>query len=242
MSDFKILCIIPARSGSKGIPNKNIKLFKDIPLLAWSIKQIKECAYSNITRIIVSTDNTNYQKIAIKHGAEAPFLRPNKISGDLSTDLECIKHCVDWLILNDNYYPDFIIHLRPTQPCRKVKDINTCIDVFIKNYKEYDSLRTVVPFEKSPYKMYSIDSSDNELMPLFNKVNGIKEPYNQCRQVLPQTYLHNGYIDIMKTIILNNDTVSGKRIYPYIMNKEDTIDIDTMEDWVKAEKYYKYLV
>ena len=79
-------------------------------------------------------------------------------------------------------------------------------------------------------------------MPLFNKVNGIKEPYNQCRQVLPQTYLHNGYIDIMKTIILNNDTVSGKRIYPYIMNKEDTIDIDTMEDWVKAEKYYKYLV
>ena len=118
MGDVKILCIIPARSGSKGIPDKNIKLFRGLPLLAWSIKQAEECKYK--MRIIVSTDSTEYQKIAIKHGAEAPFLRPKSISGDLSTDYECIKHCVNWLKVNENYNPNIILQLRPTQPCRKV--------------------------------------------------------------------------------------------------------------------------
>jgi CMP-N,N'-diacetyllegionaminic acid synthase len=235
MDNKKILCIIPARSGSKGIIHKNIKIFRGQPLLTWSIKQAKNSKYN--MRIIVSTDSSEYQKIAINYGAEAPFLRPTEISGDLSTDYECIKHCINWFRVNDNYNPDVILQLRPTQPCRKVNDIDKCLDIFIDKYAKYDSLRTVVPFKKSPYKMFSIDSGSNLLHPLFNKVDGIKEPYNQCRQILPQAYLHNGYIDIIKTKILNNNTISGDRIYPYIMNKNDTIDIDTMEDWVKAEKY-----
>ena len=93
----KILTIIPARSGSKGLPGKNIKKFNGMPLLAWSIKQALECKYKNNMRIIVSTDDAEYQKIAIQYGAEAPFLRPVEISGDLSTDYECVKHCIDWL-------------------------------------------------------------------------------------------------------------------------------------------------
>jgi len=235
MDNKKILCIIPARSGSKGIPNKNIKLFKGLPLLAWSIKQAKECKYN--MRIIVSTDSAEYQKIAIKHRAEAPFLRPIKISGDLSTDYECINHCINWLREKENYYPDIILQLRPTQPCRKVEDINKCLDLFLENWKRYDSLRTVVEFEKSPYKMYSVDTELNLLKPLFCEVNGIKEPYNQCRQILPKSYLHNGYIDIIKTTTLNDSSLSGKRIYPYVMDKNYTIDIDTINDWVKGEKY-----
>ena len=240
MGDVKILCIIPARSGSKGIPDKNIKLFKGMPLLAWSIKQAEECKYN--MRIIVSTDSPEYQKIAIKHRAEAPFLRPTKISGDLSTDYECIKHCINWLRVNEKYNPDVILQLRPTQPCRKVNDIDKCLDIFIDKCAEYDSLRTVVEFEKSPYKMYSVDTHPNLLKPLFDEVNGIKEPYNQCRQILPKTYLHNGYIDIFNTEIIERGTISGTKIYPYIMDKNDTIDIDNMEDWVKAEKYNKSLV
>jgi CMP-N-acetylneuraminic acid synthetase len=234
-----ILCIIPARSGSKGIIHKNIKLLNGLPLLAWTIKQSKKSKYIDNMRIIVSTDDAEYQKLAIKHGAEAPFLRPSEISGDLSTDYECISHCVKWLNVNDNYNPDIILHLRPTQPCRRADDIDKCIDIFIENMEKYDSLRTVIPFEKSPYKMYSIDSSNNLLKPLFNEISDIKEPYNQCRQVLPPTYLHNGYIDIIKTKILDNNTISGERIYPYIMDKNDTIDIDTTEDWVNAENTLK---
>ena len=232
-----ILCIIPARSGSKGIPHKNIKNFKGLPLLAWSIKQAKESKYNSHIRIVVSTDSLEYQKIAITNGAECPFLRPSEISKDLSTDYECISHCINWLNINENYKPDIILQLRPTQPCRKVDDIDKCLDIFIDKYDEYDSLRTVVEFEKSPYKMYTINPHDNLLIPLFGNVNEIKEPFNQCRQVLPKTYLHNGYIDIIKTSLLYRGTISGDNIYPYVMNKNETIDIDTEDDWEKAEKF-----
>ena len=232
-----ILCLIPARSGSKGIIDKNIKLLNNKPLLCHSIDQAKESKYykNKQMRIVVTTDSEKYANIAKEYGAEIPILRPSEISQDLSTDLEFMKHMTNYLKENENYNPDIILQLRPTQPIRKIDDIDKCIDLFIENYENYDSLRTVVPFEKSPFKMYIM--KDNILMPLFStlEVNGniIIEPYNQCRQLLPETYLHNGYIDILKPYLLLEDKISGNKIYPYIMNKEDTIDIDTLEDWKK---------
>ena len=234
MNNYKILCIIPARSGSKGISNKNIKLLGGIPLLNWSIYQARASKYYSSMKILVSTDNQKYADIAKKEGAEVPFLRPNNISRDLSTDYEFISHCLQYLKTEENYHPDIILQLRPTQPLRKVRDIDKCLDIFIKNYKEYDSLRTVVPFEKSPFKMYTIEN--NELIPLFKEINCLKEPYNQCRQILPQTYLHNGYIDIIKADIIKDGVLSGEKIYAYVMNKADTIDIDTIDDWKKTEQ------
>jgi CMP-N,N'-diacetyllegionaminic acid synthase len=232
---MKILTIIPARSGSKGVPNKNIKKFRDKPLLAWSIEQAKQTEYYKNMKIIVSTDSEKYKEIALKWGAEVPFLRPKELSEDLSTDYEFINHALNWLKTNQTYVPDIILHLRPTQPHRKIEDINKCLKIFIENINDFDSLRTVIPFEKSPYKMYVIN--ENKLEPLFNQVNSIKEPFNQCRQKLPQTYLHNGYIDIYKTSVIKNGILSGEKIYPYIMSKNDTIDIDTEEDWKKAELF-----
>ena len=224
---FKILCIIPARSGSKGLPNKNILDFKGKPLLSWSIEQALQSKYN--MRIIVSTDSEEYQKIANNYGAETPFIRPKEISGDYSSDYECINHCINWLRKNENNEYDIVLHLRPTQPCRKVIDIDNCLDLFIENYNDYDSLRTVIPMEKSPFKMYIL--KEDNLKPLFNSVNGINEPYNQARQLLPQCYLHNGYIDILKTEILVNNTISGTRIYGYIMDDNNNIDIDTEKDF-----------
>tara|TARA_B110001469_G_scaffold127366_1_gene147954 strand:- start:4456 stop:5145 length:690 start_codon:yes stop_codon:yes gene_type:complete len=224
---MKILCIIPARSGSKGLPNKNILNFKGIPMLVWSIKQAQQSNYNKDIRIILSTNSEEYRQIGLKYGAEVPFLRPVEISGDLSTDYECIKHCLDYLE-KDDYIPDFIIQLRPTYPTRKVEILNDCIKTFIEKRNEYDSLRTVIPFEKSPYKMYRV--LDNKLKPLFNKVYSIIEPYNECRQKLPDTYLHNGYIDILNTNIVKNGTISGENIYPYIMSKNEYHDIDTLKD------------
>jgi N-acylneuraminate cytidylyltransferase len=224
---INILCIIPARSGSKGLPHKNVKDYHGKPLLAWSIEQAQLCQYA--MKIVVSTDSKEYADIAIKYGAEAPFLRPPEISGDLSTDYECMKHSVEWLKQNQQYYPDIILQLRPTSPLRKVEDINQAVGLFLENRENYDSLRSVVEFEKSPYKMYNV--KENTLVPLFKKVDDIDEPYNQCRQVLPKCYLHNGYIDIFNTSILEDATISGERIYPYLMNKEDNLDIDEAKDW-----------
>jgi N-acylneuraminate cytidylyltransferase len=224
---IRILCIIPARSGSKGLPHKNIKEYRGKPLLAWSIEQAQLCRYD--MKIVVSTDSKEYADIAMKYGAEAPFLRPSEISGDLSTDYECMKHSVEWLKENHQYYPDIVLQLRPTSPLRKVEDIDNAVCLFLENRENYDSLRSVVEFEKSPYKMYTL--TENTLVPLFKKVDNIDEPYNQCRQILPKCYLHNGYIDIFNTSILENATISGERIYPYVMNKEDTLDIDEAKDW-----------
>jgi CMP-N-acetylneuraminic acid synthetase len=223
---MKILCIIPARSGSKGIIDKNIIDFRGKPLLAWSIEQAKKCKYN--MKIIVSTDSEKYASISKEYGAEVPFLRPNNISTDTSSDFECIKHCVDWLKDNENYESDIILHLRPTQPCRKIEDINLAIEIFMNHMDNYNSLRSVIPMEKSPYKMYSINN--DELKPLFNEINNIKEPYNQARQLLPQCYLHNGYIDIFNTNILKNNTISGTKIYPFVMDMDNNIDIDEEKD------------
>ena len=223
---MKILVIIPARSGSKGLPNKNILNVKGLPMLVRSIKQAKESKYCNNMRIILSTDSEEYREIGIKYGAEAPFLRPKEISCDFSTDFECIEHCLKNL---ENYKPDIILQLRPTYPTRKVKILDDCLDVFIKNRNDYDSLRTVIPFNKSPFKMYIIEN-EKILKPLFLEINNIKEPYNECRQKLPDAYLHNGYIDILNYNIVSKGTISGTKIYPYIMSKNEYHDIDTIKD------------
>ena len=177
---MNILCIIPARSGSKGIPDKNIKKFHGKPLLAWTIIQAIKCKYK--MKIIVSTDSNKYADIAKEYGAEVPFLRPKEISEDLSTDLEFIKYTSETLELLHKYKSDIILQLRPVTPNRSVKMINNCLDTFIKNFEEYDSLRTVIKSEKSPYKMYSIDKENNILKPLFDNINDIQESFNQPRQ------------------------------------------------------------
>ena len=225
-----ILCIIPARSGSKGIKNKNIKNYNGKPLIAWTIDQALKSSYNNIMKIVVSTDSQEYANIAKKYGAEVPFLRPTEISQDFSLDIEFIKHCVDFLKKENNYYPDIILQLRPTSPLRKTKDIDLAIKLFIENKNNYDSLRSVIEIDKSPYKMYNI--TGKYLIPLFNNINEINEPFNQCRQILPKTYLHNGYIDIFNSILLEKNTISGEKILPFLMNKEDNVDIDEENDWL----------
>jgi CMP-N,N'-diacetyllegionaminic acid synthase len=222
----EILCIIPARSGSKGIKNKNIIDFKGKPLLAWSIEQAQKCNYN--MKVIVSTDSQEYADIAKKYGAEVPFLRPDEISKDLSTDFEFLNHCVNWLKNNENYTCDIILQLRPTSPTRKIEDLNKALDLFIKNREKFDSLRSVIPFEKSPFKMYSLNN--DILVPLFDEINNIQEPYNQPRQILPQCYLHNGYIDILNASVLNENTISGKNLLPFIMDDNNNLDIDNISD------------
>lgn len=231
---YNILCIIPARSGSKGLPDKNIKLFNGKPLLAWSILQAKQSKYHDNMRIIVSTDSDKYATIAKEYGAEVPFLRPSKISGDNSLDIDFIKYTKNKLNELYNYNPDIIIHLRPTTPIRDICVIDNCIRTFIENYDNYDSLRTISASKNSPFKMYTIE--DKKLIPLFSKIDDICEPYNCCRQLLHVCYIHNGYLDIIKTSILKNNTITGERIYPYVIT-DDVIDIDTIEDFENSEEY-----
>ena len=238
---MNILCLIPARSGSKGMKDKNIKMLGGKPLLAWSIEQAKKSKYD--MKIVVSTDSEAYKKIAIKYGAEVPFLRPEKISQDLSTDKEFLLHATRWLKENENYESDFIVQLRPTYPTRDIEILNECIKIFIDKRDRFDSLRTVIKFNKSPYKMYKIEKNEegeDNLKPLFSYLNLgsyiIAEPYNRCRQELPDTYLHNGYIDILNTSLLKDYSISGDKIIPYVMSPNEYHDIDSEKDFKIVEK------
>ena len=230
---LKILCLIPARSGSKGIVHKNIKSYRGLPLIGWSIQHAKKCKFP--MKIVVSTDSEQYADIARKLGAEVPFLRPAEISGDLSTDFEFIKHALDMLKKNENYIPDIVVQLRPTYPTRKVEDLNRCLEIFINERKNgFNSLRTVVPFDKSPFKMYTINQNNKQLKPLFENIDGkLNQPYNRCRQELPPTFLHNGCIDILNTnIVYENKSITGNKIFAYVMEKNEIRDIDYIKDWI----------
>jgi len=228
-----IISLIPARSGSKGIKDKNIKEYKGEPLLCHSINISKESKY--IKETIVTTDSEIYKEISEKNGAICPFLRPSEISQDLSTDYEFIKHYLEWMKSNNSIVPELIVQLRPTYPNRKIEILDDCIEIMMNN-KDYTSLRTVVPTDKSPFKMYTTDINTNKLIPLFEKINDINEPYNLARQQLPKTYLHNGYIDIIRTSsFYQYDSITGPIIYPYIMDKSETDDIDYIEEWIKSE-------
>jgi CMP-N-acetylneuraminic acid synthetase len=232
---MKILTIIPARSGSKGIPHKNIKFFNGKPLIIWSILQATQSKYFNFMKVVVSTDSLKYASIVKQHSVQI-IHRPTDIAQDNSTDIEFIQHTIQYLKETENYEADIILQLRPTQPCRKVEDIDICLELFIRQRDKYDSLRTVVKIEKTPYKMYKIEN--NNLVPYLKTYGHIDEPYNICRQDLPDSYLHNGYIDIMNVSLLKQNKISGDKIIPYIMKKTDTFDIDTLEDWDRAEKSF----
>lgn len=228
---MNILAIIPARGGSKGLQGKNIKIINGHPLIAYSIQAA--LATKAITRTIVSTDSEEIAEIAIKYGAEVPFIRPSELANDMSRDFEVFLHAINWLKKNENYSPELIIHLRPTSPIRFVVDIEECISLMINNPKA-DSLRIVTPAQTTPYKMWVIDKEDAFLKPLL-KLNGIKEPFNEPRQNLPTVYWQVGTLDVIRTrVILEKSSMSGKHIVPFIIDTKFAADIDDLNSFEAA--------
>lgn len=227
-----IVAFIPARGGSKRIPKKNIKSFAGKPLIGWTIEQALESQYIN--EVIVSTDDYEIAKVAMEYGAKVPFLRPPEISGDLSTDFEAAFHYLSTCKTKKDV-PDVIVHLRPTYPTRTTKMIDDALEYFLnKDNDDCSSLRSVVVNDKPAFKMYRIQN--NTLIPLFKKVDNIEEPYNCPAQLLPTTYWHNGCIDIFwSNTILKDNSISGIKILPWIMNPNEIDDIDTIEEWEAAE-------
>ena len=225
-----VVALIPARGGSKGIPRKNLHPLRGKPLIVHSIEQALESKL--IKRVIVSTDDPEIAETARNAGAEVPFMRPPMISQDLSTDLEFMQHYIEWQESNNAAaMPDVIVQLRPTYPNRSVSFIDECITAFRAD--EFSSLRTVVPIDKSPFKMYTLDGPT--LLPLFEAIEGIEEPYNQCRQALPPAYLHNGCVDITTPKTIRAGSMTGSRIFAKVMVAHETLDVDTANDLRRCE-------
>lgn len=229
----QVLTLIPARGGSKSIPRKNIRPFAGHPLIAYSIAA-GLCA-ETVTRVIVSTDDDEIAAVARRYGAETPFLRPDEYSQDNTPDLPVFQHALNWLEEHDGYRPEIVVHLRPTSPFRRVSHIDEAVYRLMAR-PEADAVRTVcVPFQ-NPFKMWRIEP-DGFMRPLGVELGIPHEPYNQPRQMLPEVYWQTGYVDVAwSDTILVKDSMTGERILPLIIDPSQWIDIDSADDWRRAER------
>ena len=229
INNKKVLALIPARGGSKGVPGKNIRLLLDKPLIVYSI----EAAFASqfIDRTIVSTDSEEIARIARQGSAEVPFLRPAEISGDAIPDFPVFDHCISWLRDNEGYIPDIIVHLRPTGPLRTGEEIEEAVEL-LESHPEADSVRSVEEPPKPPYKMWK---PDGVYIKPFMELASIKDFHTAPRQSLPKVYQTTADIGVFYLRTLRDKkSIIGEKVLPYILRRP-TVDIDSYFDFKIAE-------
>lgn len=228
---MEVLALIPARGGSKSIPRKNIRPLARHPLIAYSIAA--GLAAETVNRVIVSTDDDEIAAVSRRYNAETPFLRPEEYAQDSTPDLPVFLHALDWLAKHEGYIPDIVVQLRPTSPFRRVSHINQAV-VSLIDRPEADAVRTVcVPFQ-NPYKMWHI-GEDGLMVPLMQ--TEFAEPYNQPRQKLPEVYWQTGYVDAAwRATLVDKRSMTGEKILPLVIDPGEWIDIDSPDDWRRAER------
>ena len=243
MKKKEVLGIITARGGSKSIPKKSIYKCAGKPLLYYTIKAAEKAKL--ITRLIISTDDEEIAMIAKKYGVEVPFMRPKKLAGDKSPDIDLFKHALIKLKKEEGYNPDVVVHLRPTTPLKSSNDIDKGIKLILRD-RNCHSVRSVCLPNHSPFKMYHLKKGKKYLIPIMREVypnlfKKIPEAYNLPRQILPKTWRHSGYIDIVRPEIILNNSMSGTKILPLYFESWRDVDIDTMNDLKYAEVIIKEL-
>lgn len=229
---MKNLAIIPARSGSKGLKDKNIALLNGKPLLAYSIEaSIK----SNIfDKILVSTDSIEYADIAKQFGAEVPFLRSEENSSDLASTWNVVKEVLTLLTENGESY-DTVCVLQPTSPLRTSEDIINGYQAFVK--KRANFIVGVTEMDHSP--LWSNELPDDLSLKDFIT----DDVFNKARQQLPTYYRINGAIYIIKVEhLLTNNKLYDKKTFAYVMDKMNSVDIDDEFDMVLAKTLIDFLV
>jgi CMP-N,N'-diacetyllegionaminic acid synthase len=227
---MEILALIPARGGSKGIPRKNLLVLAGRPLLSYSIDQAH--ASRHVTRTIVSTDDPEIAEVARRCGAEVPFLRPAEFAQDLSPDYDVFRHALGWLRDHEGYSCEMVVHLRPPGPVRRVELIDRAIEALLAD-PEADSLRSVGPAVQTPYKMWRVEGG--YLRPLLS-VPGVAESYCMPRQMLPEVFWQNGYVDIVRSrCVLERGMMCGHKVLPFLVD-EPILEIDYEENIPAVEQ------
>jgi N-acylneuraminate cytidylyltransferase/CMP-N,N'-diacetyllegionaminic acid synthase len=227
---MKILAIIPARSGSKGIPDKNIKVVGGKPLIAWTI--LEAIAARWVDRVIVSTDSPTIAETARAFGAETPFLRPAVLAQDDTPGIEPFLHAAKWLKDNEAYEPDYLLCLQPTSPFRTAEDIDGAIELAMK--KKAESVISVTLAEHHPNWMQEIDE-EGKLKDYIEGGSSVN-----TRQDMTPVFALNGaiYLTRLQTL-LKQKTFFVENTFAYIMPPERSIDIDTPWEMYLAELIFK---
>lgn len=217
------IAVIPARSGSKSIPGKNVLSLQGRPLLAYSIRAAN-CS-KLIEQVYLSTDSEEYAEIGRSYGAEVPFIRPLEISGDNSTDYEWVSHFLEWYEAQEGSLPDCLVHLRPTTPLRDPDLIDEAIKLFLGN-NAATALRSIQTMPQTAYKCF--ERQDGLLRTAFTRQSNLDQA-NLGRQAFPPTFNPNGYVDVLRpTFVLDNQSIHGDHVLAF--ETPGVPDIDTWDD------------
>ena len=220
----KVLALIPARGGSKGIKNKNIINLCGKPLIVYSIEAELKSKY--IDNVVVSTDSESIAEIARTYGASVPFMRPAEYAQDHSKTIDVAIHAIKFFSEHRDYY-DALVILQPTQPLRTVEDVDRAIE---KYYEQEVDLVSVTPVENHPLLIRSIGEN--------GCLNNLLNMNSTCRrQDMPDYYCVNGCIYINKISRIHENTSFNDNKMPFIMELAHSVDIDNPND-LELAKYY----
>lgn len=225
---MKILGIIPARGGSKGVPRKNIRLLNGKPLLAYTIEAAKNAG--RLTRIILSTEDQEIAEVGLKYGADVPFMRPAELAQDTTPTLPVIQHAVENLEATGEAY-DAICLLQPTNPLRRAEDIDNCIELFEETGADSVISILQVPHEYNPKWVYWKKPDGKMIL-----TTGENEPLPR-RQDLPPAFHREGSVYVTKkTVLFEAGNLYGTDVQGYEIEPEYSANIDTLEDWNEVER------
>jgi CMP-N,N'-diacetyllegionaminic acid synthase len=224
---MRVLGLVPARGGSKGIPRKNIRTLQGRPLLAYTADAARESQV--LTRTILSTDDPEIAEAGRQCGLEVPFIRPEEFARDDTPSLAVVQHALKWLEeLRESY--DVVCLLQPTHPLRRGSDIDGCVELLVRECA--DSVITVVPLgpEYNPYRVYlRTDSGELQL------ATGKAAPIYR-RQELPAAFRREGSVYATRVpVVLEGNSLYGSRILGYPVEASRSVNLDNFEDWSRAE-------
>lgn len=228
---------IPARSGSIGIKNKNIKKLAGVPLLAYSIKTALNC--KKIKKVIFSSDSDKYINIAKKYGCKHFHKRGKKVSSDTASELSVFQDYIKKRIQENKSLPKYFIHLRPTTPIRKTSTILKGIELFLSKKKNFSSMRSVSLMSEPAYRFFRI--LNNRLCSI-NKKDFIVDNYCKPRAYYSKTYKCNCIVDIYKTSTILKNKLFGRKVLPFLINDfindiDDKKDLKYTEYFIKESKF-----
>lgn len=232
MKKKSVVALIPARSGSKRVPDKNIRLLDGYPMMAYTISAAVDSGIFDA--VIVSTDSKEYAEIAHHFGAEVPFLRPIELATATSPDIDWVEYTLKELKTAGRVFDCFSI-LRPTSPFRQVNTIRRAWNEFLAD-EDIDSLRAVEKCVQHPGKMWQIQGS--RMVPLMSGVSSGQPWHSSQYTALPEIYIQNASLEIAWTrVVFDERSIAGNIIKPFFTEGLEGFDINHAEDWLLAELY-----
>lgn len=230
---MKVLGVVTARGGSKGLPGKNLKPLAGKPLIAHTIAAA--VASNALDRIILSTDDEAIAEIGRGLGCEVPFLRPAELAADDTPHLPVMQHAVRWMADHAGYHPDAVMILQPTSPLRSADDIRASVELLDRSGADSVLSASEIPSHAHPLRALRVD--DTGAAVLFVTGEGVRHRINR-RQDLPAAWVMNGAIYICRTRVLFADPPSlyGDRVVVHRMPATRGLSIDDAHDWAEAER------